>query len=181
MKINALKKVLFAFAMTIVSSTILAAPDIDTKVTVVIKSTPVETVLASIQKQAGLNFVYSSDLAKTWPKVTIQARKRPAEEVIRDLVNLIECQYIVKGNIVSISALQLSGKTRRISGSVCDASGEFLMGVPICIGETRVCTVTDEKGYFSKYSVKLTLKFTSRDGGYVHYIRAWKSTNYSKY
>ena len=70
MKINALKKVLFAFAMTIVSSTILAAPDIDTKVTVVIKSTPVETVLASIQKQAGLNFVYSSDLAKTWPKVT---------------------------------------------------------------------------------------------------------------
>ena len=44
--------------------------------------------------------------------------KRQAEEVIRDLVNLIECQYIVKGNIVSISALQLSGKTRRISGSI---------------------------------------------------------------
>ena len=91
MKTNLFKKAFLALALAFVSvATALAAPDIDTKVTVSFNSAPVETVLASLQKQTGLNFVYSSDLAKTWPKVTIQARKRPAQEVIRDLVNLIE-------------------------------------------------------------------------------------------
>ena len=163
MKINCFKKVLLTFAVALVSlAAAAAAPDLDTKVTVNYQSAPVETVLASLQKQTGLNFVYSSDLAKTWPKVTIQARKRPAEEVIRDLVNLIECQYTVKGNIVSISAQQLSGRTRTISGYVRDADGEPLIGVPVCIGETRVCTITDENGFFTfKVPVESsTLKFT---------------------
>ncbi|MBQ1673392.1 MAG: hypothetical protein II064_04810, partial [Bacteroidales bacterium] len=75
MIINALKKVLLALSLTVLTVvTAAAAPDLDTKVTVNYQSAPVETVLASLQKQTGLNFVYSSDLAKTWPKVTIQAR-----------------------------------------------------------------------------------------------------------
>ena len=163
MKTNLFKKAFLALSLAFVSvATALAAPDIDTKVTVSFNSAPVETVLASLQKQTGLNFVYSSDLAKTWPKVTIQARKRPAQEVIRDLVNLIECQYTVKGNIVSISAQQLSGRTRTISGYVRDMGGDPLIGVPVCIGETRVCTITDEQGFFTfKVPVEsTTLKFT---------------------
>ena len=163
MNLNLLKKAFLAFALTLMSvAMVSAAPDIDTKVTVSFKSASVETVLESLQKQTGLNFVYSSDLAKTWPKVTIQARKRPAEEVIRDLVNLIECQYTVKGNIVSISAQQLSGRTRTISGYVRDADGEPLIGVPVCIGEGRVCTITDDLGFFTfKVPVEsTTLKFT---------------------
>ena len=163
MIIHVCKKVLLALSLVVLTVvTAAAAPDLDTKVTVNYQSAPVETVLASLQKQTGLNFVYSSDLAKTWPKVTIQARKRPAEEVIRDLVNLIECQYTVKGNIVSISAQQLSGRTRTISGYVRDADGEPLIGVPVCIGETRVCTITDENGFFTfKVPVESsTLKFT---------------------
>jgi len=163
MKSKVVQKLLLTLALTVL--TVLgaaAAPDLDTKVTLSFRSAPVETVLASLQKQTGLNFVYSSDLAKTWPKVTIQARKRPAEEVIRDLANLIECQYTVKGNIVSLSAQRLSGRTRTISGYVRDADGEPLIGVPVCIGETRVCTITDDQGFFSfKIPVESAiLKFT---------------------
>lgn len=163
MKSKVVQKLLLTLALTVL--TVLgaaAAPDLDTKVTLSFRSAPVETVLASLQKQTGLNFVYSSDLAKTWPKVTIQARKRPAEEVIRDLANLIECQYTVKGNIVSLSAQRLSGRTRTISGYVRDADGEPLIGVPVCIGETRVCTITDDQGFFTfKIPVESAiLKFT---------------------
>ena len=104
MKNNCFKRVLLAFAAAMLTAMAsAAAPDLDTKISVGFRSAPVETVLASIQEQTGLNFVYSSDLARKWPNVTIQARRRSAEEVIADLVNLIECQYTVNGNIVSIS------------------------------------------------------------------------------
>ena len=158
-----IKKTFLSIMLAVLSFSLsAAAPDIDTKVTVDFRSAPVETVLASIRQQAGLSFVYSADLAKDWPKVTIQAQKRPADEVIRNLVNLIECQYTVKGNTVNITPQQLSGRTRTISGYVLDANKEPLLGVPVCIGATRVCTITDNQGFFSfKVPVEsTTLKFS---------------------
>lgn len=39
-------------------------------------------------------------------------------------------------------------QARTVSGYVTDAEGEPLVGAAICIGDTRVCTITDPKGYF---------------------------------
>ncbi|HEY9550990.1 MAG TPA: SusC/RagA family TonB-linked outer membrane protein, partial [Prevotella sp.] len=44
---------------------------------------------------------------------------------------------------------QQSEKQRTISGTVVDTDGEPLAGVPICIGESRVCTVTDANGFYT--------------------------------
>ncbi|MBO4571749.1 MAG: SusC/RagA family TonB-linked outer membrane protein [Bacteroidales bacterium] len=163
MKTYCFKKALLALAVTMLTvATAAAAPDLDTKISVGFRSAPVEDVLASIQEQTGLNFVYSSDLARKWPNVTIQARRRSAEEVIADLVSLIECQYTVKGNIVSISPQQLSGRTRNIKGYVRDENGDPLPGAPVSIGEARVLTITDNNGFYS-FPIPVestTLKFT---------------------
>jgi hypothetical protein len=36
-----------------------------------------------------------------------------------------------------------------VRGYVRDADGEALIGVPVCIGESRVCTVTDSDGFYT--------------------------------
>lgn len=118
-------------------------------VTLDMKSVSVKAFFAEVKKQTGLSFMYDAAKASAWPKVTVKARKKPAEEVIDEVVLRLGCEYKINGNIVTIAGQSMSGKTRIISGVVRDYDGQPLMGVPICIGETRVCTVTDENGGYS--------------------------------
>jgi len=142
------------------------------------KSVPVATVLNAIQKQTDLNFVYSSTLAATWPKVTVRSSKKPAEEVIKEITSIIGCTYSIKNNIVTITQQKLSGKERTIKGHVRDADGELLVGVPICIGETRVCTVTDADGFYTfKIPVEQTTLKYSYVGMETAYVTIPRGTN----
>ena len=81
------------------------------------------------KKQADLNFVYSSQLASNWPKITIRATKKPGEEVVQQVINLINCAYSIKNNIVTITQQKLSGRERTMKGHVRDENGELLVGV----------------------------------------------------
>ena len=78
------------------------------------------------------------------------------------MVSSIACEYAINGNIVTITQQKLSGRERTIKGRVYDDQGQTLVGAPVCIGESRVCTVTDNDGYYTfKIPVeKTTLKFT---------------------
>ena len=131
------------------SVTAMAAGPADTPVSINFKSEQVTTVLKEVQRQSGLNFFYSAELAKEWPRITIRMTKKPAEEVVAKIASLIGCEYTMKSNIVTISKQKLSGRERIIKGHVRDSDGELLVGVPICIGESRVCTVTDADGYYT--------------------------------
>ena len=133
-------------------------------VTVDFKSVSVKDFFAEMKKQTGLNFIYNADLAQSWPKVTVSAKRKPAEDVIDQVTSLIGCSYEIKGNIVTITKQQQSGRQRTIKGVVRDDTGAPLMGVPICIGETRVCTVTDEDG---SYSFKIPVEKTTLKYSYV--------------
>lgn len=144
------------------ASVAFAAAPPDTKVTLNFSSSKVETILAEIQKQSGLSMVYSSAVSAKWPKVTIKATKKTAASVLDEVMSLIDCTYSVKGNIVTIVPQKKSGKTRTVKGYVRDEQGEVLAGVPVCIGEGRVCTVTDADGLYTfEIPVEdVTLKFS---------------------
>lgn len=127
-----------------------------------LKGVSVKTFFAEVKKQTGLNFIYDADQAATWPKVSIKVQKRPVEEAIDHVVTSIGCNYSIKDNIVTVSKQVLSGNERTISGYVRDADGLALVGVPVCIGESRVCTVTDVDGFF-KFPIpveRTSLKFS---------------------
>ncbi|MBQ9571541.1 MAG: hypothetical protein IJR30_09250, partial [Prevotella sp.] len=136
---------MFLFA----SVTVKAAMPADTPVTINYKSAPVANILKDVQRQSGLNFFYSADLAKEWPRITIKLTKKPAKEVVEQIVKMIGCEYSIKSNIVTISKQKLSGRERTIRGHVRDNDGELLVGVPVCIGESRVCTITDADGFYT--------------------------------
>ncbi|MBQ6308378.1 MAG: SusC/RagA family TonB-linked outer membrane protein, partial [Prevotella sp.] len=127
-----------------------------------VKSVPVEQVLNEIHRKAKLDFFYDAQLAKEWPKITLKLNNQTAGEIIGQVTNLINCSYTIKGNIVTITPQKMSGRERTVKGYVRDDTGEPLMGVPVCIGETRVCTVTDADGFYTfRIPVeRTTLKFS---------------------
>ena len=102
----------------------LASMPADTKMSIDVKSTSVEQVLNEIHRKAKIDFFYDANLAKNWPKITLRAVNKTAEEIIGQVANLINCTYSVKGNIVTISQKQLSGRERTVKGYVRDEDGK---------------------------------------------------------
>lgn len=142
----------------------LASMPADTKMSIDVKSASVEQVLNEIHRKAKIDFFYDANLAKNWPKITLRAVNKTAEEIIGQVANLINCTYSVKGNIVTFFQKQLSGRERTVKGYVRDEDGKLLVGVPVCIGETRVCTVTDADGF---YTFKIPVEATTLKFSYV--------------
>lgn len=131
-------------------------------VTIVNKSMTVKQFFAEIKKQTGLNFIYSTDLAAKLPHVTVNATNRPLREVLDEVMSKVNCRYEIEGNIVTITRRIAGERVRNVSGTVTDESGEPLIGVSVCIDDSKVCTITDSKGF---YTLKVpanacTLKFS---------------------
>ena len=132
------------------------------KVTIVSKSMTVKQFFAEVKKQTGLNFIYSTDLAAKLPHVTVNANNRPLREVLDEVMRKVNCTYEIEGNIVTITRRMAGERVRNVSGTVTDESGEPLIGVSVCIDDSKVCTITDSKGF---YTLKVpanacTLKFS---------------------
>lgn len=152
----------FTLVLFVFTCSTMNAQGLDNKISINVKSVEVKTVLDQIEKKSNLSFMYSSQLAKEWPKVSLNASNKSIGSILDDLMGLISCTYQLKGKIVTITKQQLSGKERTVSGYVRDENGEVLVGVPICIGESRVCTVTDADGFytFNIPAEKTVLKFS---------------------
>ena len=156
------KRLLALVGLLLMTMTVTAQTADKKRVTLDMQNVTVKEFFAEVKKQTGLNFMYDADVAKEWPKVNIKVQKKTAEEAIDQVMTSIGCQYTIKDNIVTITPQKLSGKERTISGYVRDNEGLPLMGVPVCIGETRVCTVTDAEGFytFSIPAEKTSIKFS---------------------
>lgn len=155
---------LLTLMLLFASVTVKAAMPADTPVSINYKSESVVNVLKDVQRQSGLNFFYSAELAKEWPRITIKLTKTPAKDAVEQIVRMIGCDYSIKSNIVTISKQKLSGRERTIRGHVRDNDGELLVGVPVCIGESRVCTITDADGF---YTFKIPVEATTLKFSYV--------------
>lgn len=147
-----------------------AMPPADTPVTINVKQVAAETVIKQIQKQSGLNIVYTTALARNWRKITLQVKNRPAIEVLEQVASLIGCSCSLRGNIATLSPQEHSGGTRVIKGYVRDEMGDCLPGVTVRLGETKIAVTTNADGLYSMQvptnSVVLRFSFV---GMKVHY------------
>lgn len=119
------------------------------KVTIVSKSMTVKQFFAEVKKQTGLNFIYSTDLAAKLPHITVNATNRPLRQVLDEVMNKVNCRYEIEGNIVTITRRMAGERVRNVSGVVTDESGDPLIGVSVCIDDSKVCTITDSKGFYT--------------------------------
>lgn len=83
--------------------------------------------------------------------VTANIKNASAENAVKQLLRNTNLQYEMNGRFIQVYAQkqQVSGRTRTVKGYVKDDAGEPLVGVPVCIGEGRVCTVTDAEGFYT--------------------------------
>ena len=127
---NVLRYLLVAVTFLLVSSTAHAATPADKVVSINYKSAAVETVLNDISKQSGLNFFYSAEQAKRWPKITVRITNKPAEEAVRKIAELLNCSYEIKDNFVRLTEkTSTSSKVVSLRGTVRDNDGSPLPGV----------------------------------------------------
>lgn len=133
---------LFAMAPWTIEATAQRSPNVTIKMT----SATVKNFFAELKKQTGLDFICSTDLAESLPKVSLNAQDKPVREVLDEVMDKLNCSYSIEGNIVTIKKRQAGNM---LTGRVVDENGEALVGVSVTIPGTNVGTVTDSDGRFA--------------------------------
>lgn len=126
--------------------TIEASAQRSSNVTIKMTSVTVKNFFAELKKQTGLDFICSTELAESLPKVSLNAKDKPVREVLDELMAKVDCNYTIEGNIVTITKRQAGNS---VTGRVVDENGEPLVGVSVTIAGTGVGTVTDANGNYS--------------------------------
>lgn len=171
-RIKATKRMVVILLMTMLTLNVAAQSVKDKTVTLDMTQVTVKQFFAEVKKQTGLNFIYSAELAKSFPKVTVKAQNRPVRQVLNEVMNKINCTYDVEGNIVTVTRKLSGARTRTVSGVVKDDTGEPLPGVSICIDDSKVCTITDVNGFYTlkvpANACDLKYSFVGMDNAIVH-------------
>ncbi|MBR0523727.1 MAG: carboxypeptidase-like regulatory domain-containing protein, partial [Prevotella sp.] len=171
-RIKATKRMVVILLMTMLTLNVAAQSVKDKTVTLDMTQVTVKQFFAEVKKQTGLNFIYSAELAKSFPKVTVKAQNRPVRQVLNEVMNKINCTYDVEGNIVTVTRKISGARTRTVSGTVKDESGDPLPGVSICIDDSKVCTITDINGFYTlkvpANACDLKYSFVGMDNAVVH-------------
>ena len=119
------------------------------RVTLSLQNVTVEQMFSQIKKQTGYNFVISSELSKNLRRVSVTANNEAVKSVLERVLNPLNCTFDIDGRVITIYRKLSDNRNRTISGYVKDENGDVLVGVPICIGDSRVCTVTDANGFYT--------------------------------
>ena len=133
------------------------------RVTMTFKNESLPSVFKRLEKATDYKFLFAyEDVGKY--SVNGEVENATIQETMNYVLRDKPLSYTVEGKIVNVQSAneKKSGRMRTIKGYVRDDAGEPLMGVPVCIGETRVCTVTDADGFYTfKIPVERTvLKFS---------------------
>ena len=133
------------------------------KVTMTFKNESLPSVFKRLEKATDYKFLFAyEDVGKF--TVNGEVKNATIQQAMDYVLRGKPLSYTIEGKIVNVQSAneKKSGRMRTIKGYVRDEAGEPLMGVPVCIGETRVCTVTDADGFYTfKIPVERTvLKFS---------------------
>ena len=171
-KIKATRRMVVLLLMTLLTLSVSAQSVKDKTVTLDMTQVTVKQFFAEVKKQTGLNFIYSAELAKTFPKVTVKAQNKPVRQVLNDVMNRINCTYDLEGSIVTVTRKLSGARTRTVTGVVRDDMGETLPGVSICIDDSKVCTITDGNGFYTlkvpANACDLKFTFVGMENAIVH-------------
>lgn len=127
------------------------------KISVVSNGSEVRKVLAQVERQVDVRFVFSSKLIKSTRKVNVNASNKPLYEVLDEILTPLDLQYEISGKIIILKRLEapeiappLQGSRvkRQVSGKVSDENSQPLPGVSVVLKGTQTGTTTNAEGNF---------------------------------
>ena len=149
-----IRKFLVLLMLFMASQTFLsteAQAQITKKVTMNLVQVPIKDFFNAVKAQTGLNFIMKSS-DKNGLRVTVNAKGKPASEVLAETLHQIGCMYEVEDGYVTVLDLPTGDSkplpTRHLTGYVTDTDGQPLPGAYIIIKGTRQGAVTNEEGFY---------------------------------
>ncbi|GAB3280691.1 TonB-dependent receptor [Larkinella harenae] len=154
------------FTSIALANGIRAQAVLDTKVTIQRQNQDVKAILALIEEQTSVRFIYSTSLIQAERKISLNVQKKKLGAVLEEMLKPLNLGYEVSGKQIILNrlpsitqpgaSLPQSPETSRlilpvdldITGTVADEKGEKLPGVSIIMKGTQRGTTTDGNGQF---------------------------------
>lgn len=114
------------------------------------KNESLPAVFKRLEKTTDYRFVFVYNDVNAYT-VNGEVSKSTINQVMTFLLSDKPLTYSINGKIINITKKgrkSAGTHTRRVSGYVTDEVGDALAGVTICIGDSKVCCITDEKGFY---------------------------------
>jgi TonB-linked SusC/RagA family outer membrane protein len=126
-----------------------------------IKQGKLKDAFASLEKQTGMNFFYSSeDIAKA-KQVSVDIKNLPIDKAVEALLKDQPLEYSIKGNTIFIKTKKpvtaqatetvqaFTPPPIDVKGRVMDSTGTPLSGASIKVKGTNISTATDDNGEYT--------------------------------
>lgn len=120
-------------------------------VTVKLKNVSIEVFLDELKKQAGLSFLYNSDVFSGLQPVSVSTTNESLSSVLSRVLDSRGLTYTEKRGIVVIQRKRQSLPVKKLSGTVFDRNGDPLAGATIAIKYSNcpgAFVMTDPDGHY---------------------------------
>ncbi|PPK99351.1 TonB-linked outer membrane protein, SusC/RagA family [Parapedobacter indicus] len=148
------------------------------KITLQLRSVPLETVFQELTRQTGYYFLFDADAVTRSPKVDVTCKNATIQEVLNQCIGGLPLTYTIEEKSVVISRASRSKmptvqpQQRVISGRITTANGEPLEGVTISWKQSQRSVISDRTG---RYQVTVPIGETTLVFTMVGYTRAERS------
>ena len=119
------------------------------KLNVVVDNLPMRDALRKIEKESGIRFFMSDDLAVMDEQVSIHAKNQSFDNVMSQVLNKYGLSYqVYDDNLMIITKDAVSQQGIRVTGTVVDQTGDIMPGVSVSVKGTTIGVITDADGKY---------------------------------
>ena len=124
----------------------------NTVIKIEVQNKTVSEVLSEIEKQSDFTFFFNNKHVDQNRKVSVAANNSNIFKILDEIFKGTQVKYSVLGKKIILSTeIQASQQERkkRVTGKICDANGEPLIGASIQVKGTTIGSITDIDGNYS--------------------------------
>ena len=125
------------------------------QITVTVENTPLRAALKKIEQVSDYKFFYNEKLAGLDQAVTFSVSNATIAQTMQKVLAGKELNYKMESDnvVVLLHKEAVSQKTKTITGTIVDSSGEPVIGASIVVKGTTNGTITDVDGNYSLSNV----------------------------
>lgn len=140
--------------MTLICMQVTAKTYSQDKITLKMNETEIKKVLFAIEKKTSFRFLFSEDIVKDMPPVSIDVVKAPIDQVMGIVLGNSGISYkIINETLVvlrkSVPTSEINVTEIKVTGKVTSSSGDPLIGVSVRIKNSTAGTTTDQNGNYA--------------------------------
>ncbi|MBL4655705.1 MAG: carboxypeptidase-like regulatory domain-containing protein [Bacteroidia bacterium] len=153
---------LFIVCLLVNKSSFAQSPDLNKKITIIVKDSSLSAVLEQISEKGNINFFFSNEKILTDQKVTLTAKNKSIRSILDKISKDLKLEYQIVEKQVVLKPRRASFKSRRsesskkeikrytISGYIKDdESGELMIGATVWVKELKTGSSTNSYGFYS--------------------------------